>query len=75
MILQIQQLHHNGDREFVAQSDFDDEFTKEEFVNRYMEWFVGVMKRHPLPNGSQWCVDTETSKFFMVSSPHNEPST
>jgi len=55
------QLHHqykDGKTEFVAQSEIRN-------LEEMKFWHDDVAERHPLPDGCQWMICNEKSKYFM----------
>lgn len=63
MLYQLHQVHADGTSGFVAQREFDQHRTPEEF----QAWIADVRAHHELPDGSQWWIHDETSPKFLLA--------
>lgn len=63
MRVQLQCRYPDGERDFVAQTDIDDQ--SPDASRELQSWLDDVRSRHPLPNGAQWWVVNEASKYFF----------
>jgi len=66
----LAQFHHKhrttGKSQFIAQRDFHDGLTQQQFSRELKNWCEHVQKRHPLPPDHEWWMMDETSPHFML---------